>query len=297
MVIATIILAFLTIAGFLRFFWWFSAIDYFRLQYASMALIVALWAVFNDAYLISLINTGLCAANIYRIKGFLPEFTPTASYKDKTILSVNAYKKNFNPEKFHDFIFEANPDVMLIMEMTDELHKEINDKLTDYPHKLTSPVRDGFNICLYSKNPLEDQHVNNYGDTNTPLLSAKCRIKNKEFQIFSAHPKPALNKKWFSERQKYFDKIQEEIKKSNLPVLMLGDFNSVPWENHFTDFLKNTSLKSVIQGNGYKITWPSLFPLAGVPMDHILISEEIAYKNLSIKPYIGSDHFPIAIDL
>ena len=78
---------------------------------------------------------------------------------------------------------------------------------------------------------------------------------------------------------------------------MMGDFNTVPWEPWFLDFLSHTQLKSTLKDHGYKMTWPTHFLPMGIPMDHILVSKGVKYKNLKIGPHVGSDHYPISIDI
>lgn len=183
------------------------------------------------------------------------------------------------------------------MEMTDSVEKKLKSALRSYKHQLRTPVRDGFSICLFCKNPLKDTNISFHGPNDTPFLQARTNISDKTYQVYSAHPKPALSSDWFKERRAYFKEIQPIISQSKLPVLVLGDFNSVPWEHHFKRFMRETNLQSTLCHKGYKITWPVYFPLLGVPMDHILISKNNAFSDLSVGPYVGSDHYPISLNI
>jgi len=295
--IITFALLFFTIAGFFRGVWWFSLLDFFRLQYAILAFFMILLGLSLGHFVAALLCFGIVALNFYRMRKFIPKISKSHSSHEKTIVSVNAHEKNGSPEKLEALIIEANPHVLLVMEMTDDIEEALKEALSHYEYKLSNPVRDGFRIVLYSKTPLIHDQVTFYGPDDTPLLQAQTEINGCLYQIYSAHPKPALNKKWYRERHDYFSEIEKVITQEGLPTLVMGDFNSVPWETHFLQFLSNTGLKSSLSGHGYKITWPVYVPILGVPMDHILLSKDIEYSGLRVGPYVGSDHHPISLSL
>jgi len=286
-----------TIIGYSRQFWWFSVADFFRLHYVVISLALLLFAFMDLRFLVVLANMLIIGLNLYKIMRFPPNLKDLHIEGKKDVLSINAYKHNHDPSKLLNLLGKADADLLLIMEMTDELEKQLRPQLNQYKDHLETYVRDGFRIALYSKTTLEDKNVSHYGKNETPLLEAKTVFGDTKFQVYSAHPKPALNKKWFEERQAYFEDLTKIINETELPVLAMGDFNSVPWEKHFTKFLENTDMKSTLEGHGYKITWPAVMPLFGVPMDHILMKRGTQYYNFNIGPYAGSDHYPIAIDL
>ena len=295
--ILILLLLVITLVGYNRSVWWFSILDFFRLQYAVAGFILTGFALYNGdivSLVLCLIVTGL---NLYRIRKFLPfSFNHTTQIR-KQILSFNTYKENHNPEEIISLIRQADPDLMLMMEMTEEMETNLQDVLKSYPDRLETYVRDGFRICLFSKTPLHNKNIQQFGPGCTPLLCAQTDLNGKRYQIFSAHPKPALNKQWDEERHAYFHEIEKVIGRCDLPKIVLGDFNSVPWENHFNRFLSNTDLKSTVQGYGYRITWPVYLPVLGVPMDHILLSRNENYSCLNVGPYAGSDHYPVSINL
>ena len=212
-------------------------------------------------------------------------------------MAVNAYKENKNLQKLEDRINLADPDILLIMEVTEHLQLGLKDVFARYPYRLMTPVRDGFQIGLLSKSLLSDSNITYYGASETPLLRAKVKINGTEYSLYSAHPKPALSKKWYEERLSYFNIIEGVMNDDRDHKIMLGDFNSVPWENHFTQFLENTKMKSTLNDCGYKVTWPVYFLPMGIPMDHVLVSNDVEYKDLKVGPSCGSDHYPMSINV
>ena len=286
-----------TVLGLFRWVWWFSILDFFRLQYLFVAVILLCVSIYYVDLFSGVLNLASIFINLFRMRHYLPTFSPGNVYQHKDVLSVNAYKHNRAPGELKKLIKGAEASVVLIIELTDELEDEIHDALSDYKHRLETEVREGFRICLLSKEPLDSAEITEHGPGHTPLLQARTIIKGQTFQIYSAHPKPALSGKWFDERQDYFDDVLKCIKRSDYPVLMMGDFNSVPWEGHFQAFIKEAALKSTLHGYGYQVTWPAFLKIFGIPMDHILISKPVAYRDLCVGPYVGSDHYPISLSL
>lgn len=293
----TFLLAVFTAIGFFRAQWWWAVIDFFRLQYAVAGLILCLWALFCGERLTALADVVLIAINLWRIRHFLPCFNYSGPAESVNVFSVNAYRNNHSSKRLTDAILKADADVLLMMEMHDELENALSDAIKTFPYRLEAPVREGFRICLYAKKPLEDAEVITFEELQTPLLSAVADIDGEKCRIFSAHPKPALSEEWSDFRLSYFDAVEPIIAKSDMPTIVLGDFNAVPWETRFSQFLERTGLKSTLMHHGYKITWPVYFPILGVPMDHILIKKDVPYDRLHVGPFVGSDHFPVSLRL
>ncbi len=295
--IISIIFTLLTLIGFSRKIWWFTIFDFFRLQYVAIQLILFIIALVTINIPSLLLNSISIALNLYRIKNFLPKYVKKSTTTKRDILCINVFKDNEKFDRLRKVLRHYDPEVLLIMEVTDKLEDNLEKLIGDYKYRLQTPVRDGFSICLLSKHKMENPDISFHGPGKTPLLHAEINLDNTLYHIFSAHPKPALNKNWYHERHVYFHEIVDIIQHTKLPSIVLGDFNSVPWERHFVDFCHKTGLKSTAEGYGYKITWPTYFLPLGIPMDHILLPIGESYKDLTIGPNAGSDHYPIAINL
>jgi len=299
-IIFSLTLLILTLVGFSRAHWTFTIFDFFRLQYAVLALFVGAYSVWVGRFDVLILNVLICAINIYRIRLFLPRFRfqfLKKVHKPKSLLSFNAHCKNNNIKKIQTLIQDTNPQVMLIMELTDKHQLALKDELAKYPYTLETPVRDGFKICLFSKSVMNDARITHHGPNDSPLLNAQIEINDRWYSVYSAHPKPALNKEWSDERHEYFKAIEKIIGDDTHSKIMLGDFNSVPWEDHFQTFLKRSKLKSSLIDKGYKITWPVYCLPMGIPMDHILLSPDIKYTDVKVGPSAGSDHYPLSMVL
>ena len=287
----------MTLLGFRRWIWWFTVFDFFRLQYIVLQLILFVISLYFASWILVIVNLIGLSINVSRIKKFIPSFKKNISAQKRDILCINVFKDNDDYDTLRCVLKESNPEILLIMEVTDSLEENLEKLIGDYKYRLQTPVRDGFSICLLSKHKMHKPDITFHGPSKTPLLHAEIEFKHNRYHIFSAHPKPALSKKWYHERRVYFEEISKVIQKSELQPIVLGDFNSVPWERHFVDFCHQTNLMSTAEGYGYPVTWPTYCLPLGIPMDHILLPVGHPYSNLKIGPHAGSDHYPIAIDL
>lgn len=287
----------LTIASFLKKYWWgFTVAGFFRLQYVMISLIClfgSFW--FGLAHLI-LLNAISLAVNFNMVRGWFPK-KYVCVHETFDIASINTWKENKNRHKLKEYILSHQPEILLLMEVTDEMKSECADIFNSYPHSLSHYVRDGFEIWLLSKKELHDTDILEVGCADTPLLSCTVHFHGQDYRVFSAHPRPAINRKYFLSRQTYFKEFIKIIQQEALPVIALGDFNSVPWEDHFKEFLAHTKMRSTMTYCGFRITWPRYFWPAGVPMDHILISDTVKACGIKVGPSVGSDHYPVAISL
>ena len=82
------------------------------------------------------------------------------------------------------------------------------------------------------------------------------------------------------------------------PTLLCADLNSTPWSPYFTDLLSGTGLLNGRQGFGVLATWNALWPrMAAIPIDHCLVSPNVAVRGLRYGPRVGSDHLPLIMDV
>ena len=104
--ICCFILVALTFCGTWQKIWWFSILDFFRLQYALAALLLFCISALYGAYVVSLICLGIIGYNLHRIRHFLPRLPDfkAPDFSNRQVLSINAYDKNTEPEKLKKVI-------------------------------------------------------------------------------------------------------------------------------------------------------------------------------------------------
>lgn len=80
--------------------------------------------------------------------------------------------------------------------------------------------------------------------------------------------------------------------------VVVGDFNATPWSYPVRRLLAKTELQNSQNGFGVQAS----FPVSGnflirVPIDHLFHSPELAVADRVLGPPMGSDHYPLLVDL
>ena len=81
------------------------------------------------------------------------------------------------------------------------------------------------------------------------------------------------------------------------PKVLVGDLNITMWANHYKELVAATGLRNTRRGVGVIPTWPRHLPFAAIPIDHCLISDELAVLDMRAGDSIGSDHLPMLVQL
>ena len=91
--------------------------------------------------------------------------------------------------------------------------------------------------------------------------------------------------------------LGDELGLSARPTVFIGDLNTSMWAPTYLAFEKASGLRNGRKGFGLVPTYPAFFPIAGIPIDHCLVSEEIEVLEFRTGSRIGSDHWPIIVTL
>jgi endonuclease/exonuclease/phosphatase (EEP) superfamily protein YafD len=82
------------------------------------------------------------------------------------------------------------------------------------------------------------------------------------------------------------------------PTVVAGDFNAGPWSHGFRELADDGDLRDSQRGFGLQPSFPAgSSPAIRVAIDHVLVSEEVAVVDRTLGPALGSDHFPVMVDL
>ena len=87
---------------------------------------------------------------------------------------------------------------------------------------------------------------------------------------------------------KYLNRLPRDL-------ILMGDFNSVPWGRVQRAFRAKTGLDNQA---GWSSSWPSYLPWPlRLPIDHILARGHLAVTQFSIGPETDADHFPVIAEI
>ena len=155
-------------------------------------------------------------------------------------------------------------------------------------------------MLLYSKFELEDATIHYLVEEGIPSIHTNIKLKsNQVIQLFAVHPTPPVPNENPSsaERDKELLMIADLAKKSEIPVIVIGDLNDVAWSYTTKLFLKMSGLLDPRRGRGFFNTFHAHYPFLRFPLEHAFISVDLKLKKIQRLKNFNSDHFPMYLSL
>lgn len=119
--------------------------------------------------------------------------------------------------------------------------------------------------------------------TTHPYAVEEPRNDNFGMALFSKHPLRNARTVYLGD--------------AGVPSVVAEDLNVTPCSPRFERLLRETGLTDTARGRGLQGTWPVGLPWMRIPIDHCLISESFRVVNRKVGPAVGSDHFPLLVDV
>jgi len=218
--------------------------------------------------------------------------------KNLRLMHINVFTANSRYQDVQKYILQEDPDILLLEEVNEIWIKNLPTIFKKYPYKTLCPQSDNFGIAMFSKFKPIKSTTFFYGQFDLPYIKSEFQINAKKITVFGIHTIPPIGKNRWLERNKMLADIAKWSRNSNnSSTIILGDLNITPWSYFFKQMLKDGNLRNSQQGFGVQASWPTSPFLLRIPLDHCLVSKDIKVINRSIGPNVGSDHFPIKIDI
>ena len=294
-VIVGVGLAVATLLGFLgRFFWVFDLFSHFRVQLFQAFLVligIAIWKRQSKRMVAFILLACLNYAFVLPLYFGKP---PVATEQPVRVMQMNLNAANGNAEQVLKAIQSANPDLLLLEEVTPKWAAKLS--VLAYPYHVAD-VREGcFGILFLSKVPLSRTNVVFIGGAGVPTITADVHLPQGEISLIGTHPLPPISSEYSNHRNAQLTELSSLVRKQKNPVLLIGDLNASPWSYSFRRLLKDSGLKNSMKHFGFQPSWPSQNRLLRIPIDHMLHSPEILIHNRAVGSDVGSDHFPVIVD-
>ena len=91
--------------------------------------------------------------------------------------------------------------------------------------------------------------------------------------------------------------VGREIRNRGEAAIVAGDLNDVAWSHVTRLFRRLSNALDPRIGRGLYATFNARWPLMRWPLDHIFFTEDFRLVRLERMGFIGSDHFPILVEL
>lgn len=281
-----------------RFGWPWELASHFRPQYALILAVGATSLVVAGRLSDALIASGFLAANLWSLLPLYRWRHRVTAAHTLTVLWANVWHSNRSYDRIERLLALARPDVVFLAEVDQEQLENVQGLKDTYPFaKGLSLGKRNFGIMVLSRLPVERAEVCRIGGHGLPSVVARLRWGDQVVTLIGTHPASPTTPRRLALRDRQLGAIATFVAQQPGPVIVVGDFNTTSWSAVFRRLLATSGLRDSRSGFGLQSTWPSWLPLLRIPIDHCLISKELAVVARRVAGGVGSDHYPVVIQL
>ena len=293
-----IVAALVALAGFLGRYWWFADIAAnFRPQLGVVLVLAAIILFLGRWGKMGLVLLIVAAIDLYPVVTLYRSAptTPASEAEVARVVSFNLLAANTHYDEVIDFLRSAEADLVFLHEASQPWEETIEEAGLGY--ELT-PTRGNeiFGTLVLSSGDLT---VNPYSFAfdGERAVEVKLPIGGQTVAVLGIHPlSPSTSiRAGYRDRQLAFAATWASQQEG--PTVVVGDFNASTWSHTFKAF-QAAGLIDSQAGFGIQPSFPARSNFAlRIPIDHLLYSEELAVVDRRLGPALGSDHFPLVVDL
>jgi endonuclease/exonuclease/phosphatase (EEP) superfamily protein YafD len=285
------------LAGFVGQLWWpLEIASHFRWQYA---LALGLWSLLLGLlrrWRLAVVTLLVALLNVILLLPFYSRPGEKPGAPELRILSANVNRHNHRPARLRALARQLEPDVIAVIEATPAFMTGLEPLRADYPYSVGEEQLNPDGSVLLSRRALSAAQILEFVDGSYPTIVARLEGQ-PSLTLIATHPPAPRGPDRLATRTAEMEAIAALLSERPGPAVVVGDFNSTPWSPYFAELLRRTRLTDARLGFGLQLTWPVGQPLLRIPIDHALVSDGAIVHDFRAGPDVGSDHYPIIVDL
>lgn len=294
------LLAAATAFAYLAALWWgFELFVHFRVQYAVSGLLLAgaLWVLRKRP--MSALALALAFANAIPVGSLLfahQEAAPNSAGTALRVVSINVFSFNHDYARVLDYVRQEQPDVLVVLEVTPDWARAL-EQLSEFNYSWVKATGHRAGIAVLSRvQPRATREVD-LGGTGELSLLLTLEQSGASIELLGTHLYVPLGPRYSTVRNRQLDGIARLARERAAPLAVVGDLNVTAFSPHFARLLRAGGLRNCANGAALAPTWPARVPPFFIRIDHCLASAGLSATDSRVGPYVGSDHYPIAMDL
>lgn len=302
----------LTLTAFLPLlpvnWWWVRIGDYPRVQLLIAYLIAGVFVLLAFKTRLAKVTMGLlalsCAIQTYWIMPYLTvarvEVESARQVDEQSrirILAANVLQSNEKAQPLLELVSRERPDVLVLCEVNERWVRQLEQLERDFAFHLIKPLDNGYGIALYSNLPVQDAALRHLVKDTIPSIDATVELRTGHpVRLFAVHPNPPRPGEDTTKRDGELVLVGREVK-DNPTAIVLGDMNDVGWSRTTNLFQEVSGLLDPRKGRGIYPTFDATSSIWRYPLDYLFHSDDFRLVELRTLPDIGSDHFPLFVEL
>lgn len=292
-------LGLITVAAFFGGTWWvLDLLAGFRHQIAAGLIVCALIALAAKWRRTATAIGALALVNVALIAPlFIGPSRPESG--ELRVLSFNLLASNRRFEDVIAFIRATDADVVVLHEVTrrwEEAIGEASRSFDDWKYEITETRAPG---DLFGSLVLADPDaaVTSFGFGLTDPRAIEIILPDG-VAMLAIHPLSPSSEFRAAQNDHQLQFATDWAVGRDGPTIVVGDFNATPWSYPFRRLVAQTKLANSERGFGLELSYPAdSNPLIRISIDHLLFSSDLAVVDRQLGPALGSDHFPLIVDL
>jgi endonuclease/exonuclease/phosphatase (EEP) superfamily protein YafD len=280
-----------------RVSWVAELFTHFRVQYVAAQVPILLALIVRRRMLAASLVVPFLALNLVAVGAYVPwSRSPAFEREGLTLMTANLGLSNADGARFVALVRDVGPDVIVLLEVTAGWSETLGALEREYPAQYFEPREDPFGIGIMSRLPLTA--VETLDLRGAPAIDAQLTLhEGGGLRIVGAHLWPPVSRNLATERNAQLAELRRLIDAESEPAIVTGDFNITPYSPLLDAWLEDTGFDDPRRGHGFSMTWPTYFPVLGIPIDHCFVSKHVMASEPRRSAAFGSDHFAITTSL
>jgi endonuclease/exonuclease/phosphatase (EEP) superfamily protein YafD len=280
--------------------WFAELFTHFVLQYAIVALCCALGFWLANRRKLAAWALAIFIVETIRLVPLWAPLPAEAGSVAPVRLTVLQYNVNYHNREYArvlDWITRQDPDVVVLVEVTEEWSSALDALDERYGARLISPDPDGRGIAILSRVSSSTLRPEWIGDPRSPtiVLTASPSPDSAPVTLYAAHlTSPTTPSDAAARNRDLVTLGRRAAADPSRHTIIAGDLNVTRWSPWFEVLTDPAGLRDGGEGLGLQTTWPS--PIGrwfGIGIDHTLVSSSIRVVGRTVGPSLGSDHYPV----
>jgi len=293
--------------------WWVRVWEFPRLQLGTLliALLIAQAGLLDYRqawpFLLSALTAACLAYQLWWIAPYtrlwrneVLRAAPDAPGPRIRVMASNVLGPNRTSDRLLALVREYRPDVLVTLETDQWWETQLDQLAAEYPHSIRCPQDNLYGMHVYSRLPLEEPELCFLVEDDVPSMHARVRVSDelavRMHFLHPAPPSPTENEE-STERDVELLVVARSVQGNADPIIVTGDLNDVAWAPTTRLFRKISGLLDPRVGRGMYNTFHAHHWFLRWPLDHFFHSAHFRFIRLLRLPDIGSDHFPVFIEL
>jgi endonuclease/exonuclease/phosphatase (EEP) superfamily protein YafD len=256
--------------------------------------------------------------NIFTIWSYLPLHEPAESVADGPrlkVVSANVWYRNDGYAAAINYLESTDADVIALIEVTPQWLTALQPLYAKYPYRIdcmasTPPCE----MLLLSRHPFQRSYAGRIEGRAPVIAWGEIAFGGRSVTVAATHLswplraevdadrilpgaalQPAIDGAYPLVQSQQAANLAQYLQGLGPDLVLMGDFNSVPWSRTQVALRAATGLKNE---GPMVLTWPKWQPRwTRLPIDHIMTRGALTRLNFKSGRYIGSDHRPVEAEI